>query len=71
MLLLELLLIISKLSKQIFLRRMFAQNGTLEKTALNKGMCIYNFAFIKGQGFYGPAEHSYQNIISVPPFTLI
>ena len=38
----------------------------LEKTALNKGMCIFNFAFIKGQGFYGPAEHPYQNIISVP-----
>ena len=39
----------------------------LEKNALNKGMWIYNFAFIKGQGFYGQAEHPYQNIISVPP----
>ena len=29
---------------------MFAQNGTFrKKNALNKGMCIYNFAFIKVQ----------------------
>ena len=47
---------------------MFAKNGTLllqKKKSLNKGMCNFNFASMEGQGFYGLAEHPYQNIMSI------
>ena len=48
---------------------MFAKNGTFRKKRPQQGMCFIilpSSMFMKGQGFYSPAEHPYQNIISGP-----